>query len=311
MEKMSFSEHLQMYWQFFFVDNNRVPAQELPQQHVNIKEMFATDSQGLKVSWLGHSSLLINLDGQRIITDPILERKVSLIGPTRFNEQLPLQAENIPEIDVVIISHNHYDHLNKFSILQLLDKTKHFLVPIGVAHALEGWGVPENKITELGWGQEYREKELQIIATPTQHFSGRGLFDRNETETASWVIGNMNHRIFFSGDTGYFDGFKKIGNTYGPFDMTFLECGAYDTRWGQIHMLPEQTVQAHIDLKGKILNPIHWATFNLALHPWYEPMERLVAESERRNITISTPIAGQTVDFATPPNSKKWWRPYM
>lgn len=311
MEKMSFSEHVHMFWQFFFADNDRVPNKELPQQKVNVTEMFSNTSSGLKVSWLGHSSLLINMDGQTIITDPIFERKVSLMGPTRFNKELPLLVQDIPKVDIVIISHNHYDHLNKYSIKQLKEKVKHFLVPSGVDQKLIDWGIPSEKITQMHWGQKFSAGQLQIIATPTQHFSGRGLFDRNETETASWVIGNNNHRIFFSGDTGYFDGFKKIGNQYGPFDITFLECGAYDKRWGQIHMLPEQTVQAHIDLKGKVLNPIHWATFNLALHPWYEPMERLVTESEKRHIDISTPVTGATVSLTDINEHEYWWRPFM
>ncbi|MFH0784901.1 MAG: MBL fold metallo-hydrolase [Pseudomonadota bacterium] len=152
---------------------------------------------------------------------------------------------------------------------------------------------------------------LTLVATPAHHFSGRGLTDRNATLWASWVIFTPEHRVYFSGDSGYFPGFKKIGEKYGPFDMTFLECGAYNERWSNVHMFPEQTVAAHLDLTGKILQPLHWATFNLSFHPWYEPMERLTSAAAKAGVRISTPIIGELVDFHNLSEPGSWWRSAM
>lgn len=308
MDKMSITEHFKMYWQFFFIKENRVPSVALPQQQLNINELFDGKKAGLRVSWLGHSSLLINIDGHSVLTDPIFENKVSIVGPTRFNKELPFSIEDLTSVDVVLISHNHYDHLNKYSIKQLTKKTSLFIVPKKVGKLLEKWDVPKEKIVELNWWNEFKVNDtLTIVSTPSQHFSGRGLFDRNETGWSSWVIKSSNQNVFFSGDTGYFDGFKEIGDKYGPFDMTFLECGAYDDRWSNIHMAPEETVQAHIDLRGKLLQPIHWSTFNLALHPWYEPMERVVASAWSKGVNVSTPVMGSIVDFTHSPETNLWW----
>ena len=191
-------------------------------------------------------------------------------------------------------------------------RTRHFIVPLAVGDRLVKWGIPEFKIVELDWWQEYYcDPTLMIAATPAQHFSGRGLTDRNKTLWASWVIGTPFHKIFFSGDSGYFDGFKQIGKAYGPFDMTFIECGAYNTAWAQVHMFPEQTVQAHCDLGGNLLHPIHWGTFNLALHPWYEPMERLTAAAKAAGIQTATPVVGATTVYGKHMRPNKWWKPAM
>ena len=308
MNKMTIKEHAEMYWKFFFEKGEKIPVIPLPQQQVELDKLFDGKNTDLKVSWIGHSSLLMNIAGYSILTDPIFERKVSLVGPTRFNDELPVKVQDLPSVDVVIISHDHYDHLNKFSIQQLSGKTGVFIVPLRVGKRLVQWGIPKEKIVELNWWDEFQpNRNLTIAATPAQHFSGRGLFDRNSTLWASWVIKTPKHRVYFSGDTGYFSGFKEIGDKYGPFDMTFLECGAYNTRWSNIHMFPEQTVQAHLDLKGKILQPIHLATFNLALHPWYEPMERLIAAAWNREVSVSTPVIGSVVDYNQSRTTNLWW----
>jgi L-ascorbate metabolism protein UlaG (beta-lactamase superfamily) len=308
MNSMTVKEHLQMYREFFFVKGEKVPRGQLPQMQLALPELLNNERSGLKVSWLGHSSLLMQIDGYSILTDPVFERKVSLIGPSRFSADLPLSVYALQHVDVVIVSHDHYDHLNKFSVQQLVDKTGVFIVPLKVGKRLIKWGVPKEKIVELGWWDEaHPQSGLKIAATPAQHFSGRGLFDRNSTLWASWVIETGKHKVFFSGDTGYFDGFKEIGKKYGPFDVAFLECGAYNEHWSNVHMFPEQTVQAGIDLGARVLQPIHWATFNLAMHAWYEPVERLTEAAWNRSVKLSIPVMGQVVDYHKPGATELWW----
>jgi L-ascorbate metabolism protein UlaG (beta-lactamase superfamily) len=184
-----------------------------------------------------------------------------------------------------------------------------FIVPLLVGKRIENWGIPRKKIVEVDWWKEYRvDDRLLIAATPAQHFSGRGLASRNKTLWTSWVIAGPHHKIFFSGDSGYFDGFKRIGGKYGPFDMTFIECGAYNEKWHFVHMFPEEVVRAHLDLKGKILHPVHWGTFKLALHSWYEPMSRLSKAADSEKVTIATPIIGETTVYGYPITSKPWWK---
>jgi L-ascorbate metabolism protein UlaG (beta-lactamase superfamily) len=299
-------------WAFLFRRNDRTPATPLPWQPVDIKPFLSRQTGQLSVTWLGHSSMMINADGFRILTDPVFAKCVSILGPKRFNGDLPLDPGALPQIDLVIISHDHYDHLDKAAIQQLRDKVKVFAVPLAVGARLEKWGIPQWKIIELDWWEECRlDENLMVAATPAQHFSGRGITDRNKTLWASWVILTPFHRLFFSGDSGFFNGFKKVGDKYGPFDMTFIECGAYGTAWPKVHMFPEQTVQAHLDLRGRLLQPIHWGTFNLALHPWYEPMERLVAAAADSRVDIATPVVGETVIYGKTAGTQRWWQRAM
>jgi L-ascorbate metabolism protein UlaG (beta-lactamase superfamily) len=285
---------------------------ELPVKQVDLSHFNNQNNDQLNVTWLGHSSLMINIDGYKLLTDPVFEKRISVFGPTRFNGDVPLDIQQIPTIDAVIISHDHYDHLNKHSVQGLIEKSNRFIVPLAVGARLIDWGVPRDKIVELDWWQEYRlDQKLMVAATPAQHFSGRGITDRNKTLWSSWVIKTPFHKLFFSGDSGYFDGFKQIGDKYGPFDMTFIECGAYGEGWPKVHMFPEQTVQAHLNLKGTVLHPIHWATFNLALHPWYEPMVRLTAAADSKNIETATPIVGETTVYGTSIAAKRWWEQPM
>lgn len=310
--EMTFKENVMLLWEFFFEKAERIPNEPLPQKTVEVQDIYDGKRNGLKAAWLGHSTLLINLDGNIILTDPVFEEKVSIVGPTRFNSNLPLELENLPYVDVIIISHDHYDHLNKYSVVNLSQKTERFIVPLGVGRRMRNWGVAEEKIVELNWWQEVAlNSGLTIAATPSRHFSGRGLFDRNKTLWASWVIRTGSKKVFFSGDSGYFAGFKEIGEKYGPFDLTFLECGAYNENWKAVHMFPEETVQAHIDLRGKILQPIHWATFNLSLHPWYEPMERLTNAARQQGVGVSTPIMGRVVNYEKAVVADLWWLPAM
>ncbi len=308
----SVSDFVSSTWKFLFGGDNRTPDIPVPVKSADLSFFNYKEKGKLYITWLGHSSLMINIDGYKILTDPVFEDKVSFFGPTRYNGEIPLDIDNLENIDAVVISHDHYDHLNKYSIQHLTERTDIFYVPLGVAARIRDWGVPGNKIVEMDWWEESRfDAGLSLTAAPVQHFSGRGLTDRNSTLAASWIIITSGHKIFFSGDSGYFDGFKKIGEKFGPFDMTFIECGAYNEKWAKIHMFPEETVKAHLDLKGKVLHPIHWGTFNLALHPWYEPMERLVTAAEEKGIETATPVVGETTIYGEYHPAEKWWEQSM
>ncbi|WP_227006564.1 MBL fold metallo-hydrolase [Shewanella donghaensis] len=264
---------------------------------------------------LGHSTLLIRLDGEYILLDPVFSERASPVqwaGPKRFH-QSPINIEQLPAIKTVIISHDHYDHLDKAAIVALKDKVEHFVTPSKVGDHLIEWGVNPNKVTQLAWWQELNLGELTLVATPAQHFSGRGLLDRDETLWASWVIKGQHNKLFFSGDGGYFSGFKEIGERYGPFDITMIETGAYNELWHEIHMMPEQSLQAHIDLNGvdfhqKAMLPIHNGTFDLSLHDWFEPLERIVTLAEKAKVKVLTPEFGEAVSVDSPKQTEFWWR---
>ena len=302
-----FTKMLPIMWEFLFTDNDRKPNVDLPMQVIDFEQIIKSKPDELKVTWIGHSSQIINLDGKIILTDPVYDDRTVFMGPKRYND-VPLNIEELPEIDLVVISHNHYDHLNSMTLEKIHTKVKHFVVPLMVGAQLENLGVPREKITELDWWDEITLFDNFLVAlTPAQHFSGRGLFDRDETLWGSYVIKGPHHKIYFSGDSGYFEGFKQIGDKYGPFDYTFLECGAYNKKWHYYHMFPEETVQAHIDLKGKILHPIHWGTFDLALHAWYDPMVRVAKAADSLDVQLSTPIVGETINIDENLTTDRWW----
>jgi L-ascorbate metabolism protein UlaG (beta-lactamase superfamily) len=295
-------------WEYIVSDSQKTPDTQLPVRQIDFSKINAAKDDELQVTWVGHSSQIINMDGYKILTDPVYEKSITMVGPTRYNGEAPLEIDELPNIDLVLISHNHYDHLNKYTIEKIHHNVSKFIVPLAVGEQLEAFGVAKDKIIEMDWWEEIQVfHNLKIVFTPTQHFSGRGIFDRNETLWGSFVIMGHHHKIYFSGDSGYFEGFKEIGNKYGPFDLTMMECGAYNEKWRFVHMMPEETVQAHIDLKGNILQPIHWGTFSLALHPWYEPMVRVFKAATERNIQLFTPIVGETVLIDENLKSGKWW----
>ncbi|AIF52948.1 MBL fold metallo-hydrolase [Pelosinus sp. UFO1] len=288
----------------------RNPDKSLP--IVAVDPASLQDTKETKVTWLGHSTILLQIDGKRILLDPVFSQSPSpfpFLGPKRYSETLPIEIEELPSIDVVILSHDHYDHLDYESIMKLKDKVRQFYVPLGIGSHLERWGIEKTRIKEQDWWTEAEFEGLQLVSTPARHFSGRSLFDRDATLWSSWVIIGKSARIYFSGDSGYGPHFAQIGKTYGPFDLTLMECGQYDERWSAIHMMPEETVQAHIDVNGRIMVPIHWAAFTLALHDWTEPIERVISAGQERQILISTPKIGESVVIGSEvyPNST-WWR---
>lgn len=262
---------------------------------------------------LGHSSIFMQLDGKKWLIDPVFSERASpfsFIGPKRFHPT-PISLEDLPEIDGVLISHDHYDHLDKATIKHLASTSTQFIVPLGVDKHLLKWGVSAANIHTLDWWSSFNLGSVKITATPTQHFSGRGLFDKNDTLWASYVIESQENKIYFSGDSGYFAGFKEIGDRFGPFTLTMVETGAYDADWPTIHMTPEQSLQAHIDLRGETMMPIHNGTFDLAFHSWYEPLERIVELADRADVKLATPLMGQifSINDANPLiENQYWWR---
>ncbi len=221
-----------------------------------------------------------------------------------------MRVDNLPLLDAVILSHDHYDHLDYETITELKDRVKHFYAPLGVGAHLEEWGVPGSAITEMDWWESTSHNGLELTLTPARHFSGRG-FSRFETLWGSWVIAGRDQKVFFNGDSGYFPGFKEIGEKYGPFDITLMECGAYNEKWAEIHMMPEETVQAHLDLNGEILLPIHWGKFNLSLHPWKEPVERMTQKAKELGVRVCTPEVGDVICIGSRVPSSRWWENYQ
>lgn len=295
-----------------FGSDDRSPEQPPPVQRISRGYFDGTPAEGLRITWLGHSSLVIEIEGRIILVDPMLSLRASpipLVGPTRFNKTLPLEPKELPEIDIVLISHNHYDHLDRKTIKTIRDRVKRFHVPMGVESLLEDWGVEPGKISAHTWWETIRhDSSLTLVATPAQHSSARWLTDRNRTLWVSWTIIGRSHRLFYSGDTGYFSGLKTIGERYGPFDVTMLEIAAYSKYWPEVHMQPEMTIRAHLDLCGKLLLPVHWGCFDLSFHHWTEPIERALAAAEKNDVRITTPIPGESVVPGENISAEKWWR---
>lgn len=298
-----------LWWRFMFGKSDRtVPPAALPIRRITRAELDAAADGTLYR--IGHSTVLLKLEGGYWITDPVFSERASPVqwaGPRRFHAPAIALAD-LPPLAGVILSHDHYDHLDKASIRTLATRAERFITPLGVGDLLARWGVPKERITQLDWWQSVRAGGLQLTATPAQHFSGRAPFRTNPTLWASWVIETPLQRIFFSGDTGYFAGFREIGERFGPFDLTLLECGAYDPLWEGVHMLPEQSVQAHLDLRGRWMMPIHNGTFDLAFHDWDAPMEAVSGIASARGVAVSTPMIGEPVSIAAPPPFTPWWR---
>jgi L-ascorbate metabolism protein UlaG (beta-lactamase superfamily) len=267
---------------------------------------------GLRLTWFGHASTLVDLEGRRVLLDPIWSERCSpssLIGPRRLHP-VPIPLDALPRLDAVVISHDHYDHLDMPTIRRIArQQPVPFAVPLGVGSHLERWGVPPSRIVELDWGESAEIAGITLTATAARHFSGR-LKQDNSTLWASWVIAGEAHKVFYTGDSGFFDGYAGIGAAHGPFDATLIQVGAYSPYWPDIHMTPEEGIATHLSVKGELLVPVHWCTFNLALHPWSEPMERLTAEAVAHGVRLAIPRPGQVLDAeALPsPEGTPWWR---
>jgi L-ascorbate metabolism protein UlaG (beta-lactamase superfamily) len=304
----SFSSSVSMIRDLVKRNANRKPDNDIP------RVAFPSLSHPhhlTNVTWFGHSASMLEIGGKRILLDPMFGRTPSpfpWIGGKRYSKELPFQLDGLPSIDAVIFSHDHYDHLDYGTIRRLRNNVEKFFVPLGVGSHLQRWGIHPDHITELDWWDKVEWNELILACTPARHFSGRSLNDRNASLWCSWCIIGKSSKIFFSGDSGYGPHFKEIGSVYGPFDLTMMECGQYDPRWAPIHMLPEETVQAHLDVKGKWLLPIHWGAFTLSFHEWTDPVERVTKAGNERNVPVATPRIGETffVNGDSFPTSK-WW----
>lgn len=266
-------------------------------------------ASGLRVTWFGHSSTLIEIGGQRVLTDPMWSERVGPVrgvGPTRWFPPL-IALDALPPIDAVVISHDHFDHCDTATLTAMKDWNTRFVVPLGVGAHLEYWGIPASHIVELDWWEEATVGALRIVATPARHASGRTPFDRDATLWASYSLVGSLHRVFFSGDTGLFPAMTEIGTRLGPFDLTLIEVGQYDAAWPDWHIGPEQAVVAHTMLRGKRLLPIHWGLLALAYHGWTEPIERVAVAAERARAALLTPKPGQSVEPDRIPETVRWW----
>ncbi len=291
---------------------DRNPAGPIPVSAIDWKLI---ESENDSLTWLGHSAFLLSVDNKKLLVDPMLSpviSPVSLVGINRYeySEDIMLHLiDDMPPIDAVFITHDHYDHLDYRSIVKLNSKVSHFFVPLGCSAHLIRWGIPEEKITELNWWEETEYQGLTVALTPSRHGSGRNPLNIDTTLWGGWVILGNKTQIYVSGDSGYGTHFKEIGDKYGPFDITLIEGAQYDRKWPDIHMVPEQAVQANLDVNGKTMMLMHWGAFTLANHAWNEPIERALKEANEREVNIIAPQIGETVlldsDLQMPPTA--WW----
>lgn len=299
-------------WEFFTGGSDyRTPGQALPVVR-RTAEDFAEPSDSLRVTWLGHSTLIVEIEGARILVDPVWGERVSpssLFGPKRFYSP-PLALSDLPPIDAVVLSHDHYDHLDEPTIRALASRIPRFLAPLGIGAHLEGWGVAAGQIEEFDWWEETTVEgahgAVRLVATPARHFSGRSVRDRDATLWCGWAFVGARERVFYSGDSALTPEFADIGERLGPFDLTLIEAGAYDARWADIHMGPEQAVETHRMVRGGLMVPIHWGLFDLALHGWTEPGERIRAAAETAGVRVAYPKPGESIALGEA-QPLPWW----
>ncbi|MFJ8729152.1 MBL fold metallo-hydrolase [Streptomyces bauhiniae] len=292
----------------------RAPRGTIPVHPTTVADLAKPPVSGLRVTWLGHSSVLVEIDGRRVLFDPVWGERCSPVpfaGPKRLHP-VPLSLAALGPVDVVVISHDHYDHLDLPTIKALAGTDTLFAVPLGVGAHLEHWGVSPDRLRELDWHESTEVGGVRLTATPARHFCGRGLRNTQHTLWASWVVAGERHRVYHSGDTGYFDGFKDIGAAHGPFDVTMIQIGAYSPYWPDIHMTPEEGVRAHLDLQSHtphgVFLPIHWGTFNLAMHAWAEPGEWTKEAGEAVGQVVASPRPGEPFEPGGRVPSDAWWR---
>ncbi len=295
----------------FFGDQVRVPPSEIPVVPINPDDLSRPPTPGLRVIWIGHAGAMVEIDGQRLLFDPVFSEYASPVqfaGPKRFHPP-PIALDDLDHIDGVIISHDHYDHLDMATTRHLATKGTQFFVPLGVGAHLEAWGVPDAQINEMDWWEAITLGAVTINSTPNRHYSGRGLTDYKATLWSSWSLIGTQHRVFYSGDTGYSKLFKEIGRRMGPFDLSIIKVGAYGpgASWVDVHMSPEDAVRVHLEIKGKQMLPVHWGTFNMGIHAWDEPIRRTTIAAKAQGVDLLTPRIGELVTVGEPIVSTRWW----
>jgi L-ascorbate metabolism protein UlaG (beta-lactamase superfamily) len=292
--------------ELLFGGQQRKPAGPVPL----VTPPLTPADRGLHVTWYGHASTMVEIDGERVLFDPMWSERASpsdLAGPRRLH-RAPVPLAELPPLTAVVISHDHYDHLDLASIRTLVQTQRApFLVPLGVGAHLRRWKVPAERIIELDWSERAEVGGLSFTATAAQHFSGR-FFKRDNTLWASWVVAGAARKVFYTGDSGYFPGYAEIGREHGPFDLALVQIGAYAPGWPDIHMTPEEGVAAHLEVGARLLVPVHWCTFNLALHAWTEPVDRVWREAKARGVTLAVPRPGERIDVDDPPAVSAWWQ---
>ncbi len=300
---------LSIMGELFFKRGRREPPAPLPVERPH--DTWARGvTTGLRVTWLGHSTVLLEMDGRRVLTDPVFGDRASpfsFAGPKRFHP-VPARLEELPPLDAVLLSHDHFDHLCRSTMESLARTRVPIVTALGVGAHLEEYGVDPARITELDWHEHAEVAGLRFTATPSQHFSGRGLTSANRTLWASWVIESPRRKVFFSGDTGLFPEMADIGARHGPFDLVMLEVGAYHPAWGSIHLGPENALTAFEMLGAGTLLPVHWGTFNLGLHDWDDPAETLLSLAAERRARILTPRIGASFEPEHIDSPTPWWR---
>lgn len=292
-------------WRYLTGQQNSPPT-PMPVRKV-LPNDYPVPAVPLRVTWLGHSSLILEVDGVRVLIDPVLHNAgpLSFICP-RFAPS-PLDLDSLPALDAVLISHNHYDHFEKETVIRLAEMGKHFIVPLGVGSILRGWGCPAAQVQELAWEESASVGNLQITLVRGKHYSSRLRYDRNKTLWGGFVLRGAKHSAYFSGDCGYDGSFKQIGQKYGPFDLTMIEMGASNLRWRDSHLSPEEAIQAHLDVRGRVMLPVHWGAYDLAMRPWNFFIEATYKEAITRGVQMITPVQGEPCvpDTAV---TTPWWR---
>jgi L-ascorbate metabolism protein UlaG (beta-lactamase superfamily) len=294
---------------FFGGSKHRRPDAPIPVEPRTAADFATPPASGLRVTWLGHSTTLLEIDGARLLIDPVWAERASFVsfaGPTRFYPS-PLPLAELPSVDAVLLSHDHFDHLDESLVRTLAPRGLRWLAPLGVGDWLRKWGVPPGDVTELDWWDSARVGDLTLTATPARHFSGRGIGSADRTLWCGWVVESREHRVYYAGDTAMQNEFAEIGQRLGPFDLTMIEIGAYDRLWPDVHLGPEQAVMAHRLVRGGVMLPVHWGTFDLALHGWTEPIERALVAAERQGVRVATPRPGGMVEPLVYESRERWW----